>query len=356
MIGYRLQLDAPSAFPSPTAFNMKNYSSALLTCLASAFVFCGCAKYDQDGSLFHLRSPEKRILGSWESVRVQEVGVEADTNMTELLGSNNLRLDVEFRDDASVTVFNEGEELTYEGEWSFNEDASILLLEVSNMETVGPFYLDSAGINQNDLHSTYAESLMLPDTFIFEAGTYVDITDDVWNLALQLMSSYTAFTYTGGGAFFDYAIGDDVTGVMGDFIDDLISEGLIESADDIDGIIAGMLDEYGVELTYEEVGAEVTGWDDPNLANALFDAFGITVDIFLGILAASSDAAEVLAYIEDNLGIILTETYNDELKELSIYWKILELELDDLQAYQFREYNGEDIYDYSYLLRFEQVN
>lgn len=328
----------------------------LLLLSAALLVLGSCTKYDQDGSLFHLRSPEKRILGTWESVRVQEVGVEADTNMTELLGSNNLRLDVEFRDDESVTIFNEGEALTYDGTWMFNEDASILLLEVSNMETVGPFYLDSAGMNQNELHQSYADALMVLDTLIFEAGSYVDITDDVWDLALQLMSTYTAFTYTGGGAFFDFQLGDDVTAVMGDFIDDLLSEGLIESSEDIEGIIAGMLDEYGVELTFEEVSAEVSGWDDPNLAAALFATYGISVEVYIGTLATADNDAKILAYIADNLGIILTETFNDQLKELSIYWKILELELDDLQAYQFREYNGEDIYDYSYLLRFEQVN
>jgi len=328
----------------------------LLLLSAALFILGSCTKYDQDGSLFHLRSPEKRILGTWESVRVQEVGVEADTNMTELLGSNNLRLDVEFRDDETVTIFNEGEALTYDGTWMFNEDASILLMEVSNMETVGPFYLDSAGMNQNELHQSYADALMVLDTLIFEAGSYVDITDDVWDLALQLMSTYTAFTYTGGGAFFDFQFGDDVTAVMGDFIDDLLSEGLIESSEDIEGIIAGMLDEYGVELTFEEVSAEVSGWDDPNLAAALFATYGISVEVFIGTLATADNDAVILAYIADNLGITLTETFNDQLKELSIYWKILELELDDLQAYQFREYNGEDIYDYSYLLRFEQVN
>ena len=73
-------------------------------------------------------------------------------------------------------------------------------------------------------------------------------------------------------------------------------------------------------------------------------------------MASSSSDAVILAFIADNLGLSLSETYTDQLKELSIYWKILELELDDLQAYQFREYDGEDIYDYSYLLRFEQQN
>ena len=37
-----------------------------------------------------------------------------------------------------------------------------------------------------------------------------------------------------------------------------------------------------------------------------------------------------------------------------IYWKILELELDDFQAYQFREYDGQDINQYAYYLRLEK--
>ncbi|MFZ9054458.1 MAG: hypothetical protein ACO2ZL_01515 [Flavobacteriales bacterium] len=330
-----------------------NHTSLATFAFLVVLAFSSCTKYDQDGSLFHLRTPEKRILGNWQSVRVQEVGVEADTNMTELLGSNNLRLSAEFRDDATVTIFNEGEALTYEGTWAFNDDASILNLQVSNMETMGPFYLDSAGNDRTAFQATFASLLMEPDTFIFETGTYVDITETARPLAEQLMTSYTAYTYVGGGAFFDYTFGDDVTGVMDDFIDDLLSEGIITNSEDTDGIIAGMLDEYGVELEFIIVDSAVSGWGDPGLEAAFYAAYGINVSVLIGAVASGPTDPAILSYIEANEGISLSETYTDELKELSIYWKVLELELDDFQAYQFREYDGEDIYDYSYLLRFE---
>jgi hypothetical protein len=147
------------------------------TLLILSILLLGCTKYPQDGSLFHFRSPEKRILGVWEDVRIDEVGEEPDTHISELLGSNNLQLELEFLNNKTVTILNIGDNIIYEGDWSFNEDNSILQLNVS-----------------------------------------------------------------------------------------------------------------------------------------------------------------------------------DSLNTINIYWKIIELELDDLQCYQFREYNGEDIYDYSYFLRFEKIN
>ena len=40
---------------------------------------------------------------------------------------------------------------------------------------------------------------------------------------------------------------------------------------------------------------------------------------------------------------------------MDVYWQILELEQDDLQAYQFREYVEDvSVFDYSFLLRFER--
>ena len=37
-----------------------------------------------------------------------------------------------------------------------------------------------------------------------------------------------------------------------------------------------------------------------------------------------------------------------------MYWKVLELERDDFQAYQFREYDGQDIHQYAYYLKMEK--
>tara|TARA_B110000503_G_scaffold142791_1_gene240944 strand:- start:174 stop:425 length:252 start_codon:yes stop_codon:yes gene_type:complete len=82
----------------------------------------------------------------------------------------------------------------------------------------------------------------------------------------------------------------------------------------------------------------------------------VSATVFMGQFAASEEDPILLYWIAANIGIDLTSFFIDELKELSIYWKLLELELDDLQAYQFREFDGETIYDYSYLLRFEKIN
>ena len=332
---------------------MKN-SSIFFAFSAIIMAITGCTKYDQDGSLLHLRSPAKRILGIWESVRVQEVGVESDTNLTELLGSNNLQLELEFRDDETVTVHNLGENIVYEGDWLFNEDFSVLQLNVTAAEDLGPFYADAAGTDFSSYHQTVANQLMSFDTLFFVPGTVVSITDSIVPYAAMIMSAYTAFSYQGGNAFYDFQIGDDVTAVMADFIDDLIAEGLISNQDDIQGIIQGMLSEYGVELFFQSIEALVTGWDDPTLTQVLFNEFGIDADLFVGTLATESDDAIILDYILSNEGLMLTPFFLEEVKTINAYWKILELELDDMQAYQFREYDGEDIYDYTYLLRFEK--
>lgn len=334
---------------------MRNITPLLLTALVALSGLNGCKKYEQNGSLFHLRSPEKRILGTWTSVRVQEVGVEADTNVTELLGSNNLRLSATFRDDETVTVENIGEALVYEGSWEFNDDKSVLHLDATFNKPTGPFFTDAEGLDRTEEVFGWAEMLMMPDTFLFEAGTFVDVTETVRPMVEQLMAGFVAWTYTGGASFYDYSVGDDVSGVMDDFIDDLMSEGLITDPMDYAGIVAGMSSEYSVDLTFNEVAAAITGWDDPNLTAALADNFGVNVDLLIGAIATDVEDDNVLAWVADNQGLALTRTYSEEVKRIDVYWKMLELELDDLQAYQFREYNGEDIYDYSYLLRFEQT-
>jgi hypothetical protein len=103
------------------------------TLLILSILLLGCTKYPQDGSLLHFRSPEKRILGVWEDVRVDEVGVGVDAHVGGLLGSNNLQLEIEFLNNKTVVVLNKGENIIYEGDWSFNEDNSILQLNVSDL-------------------------------------------------------------------------------------------------------------------------------------------------------------------------------------------------------------------------------
>lgn len=331
------------------------FTTPLFLTLALASVLGGCKKYEQNGSLFHLRSPEKRIIGTWSSVRVQEVGVEADTNVTELLGSNNLRLTAEFRDDETVTVTNIGENLVYEGIWEFNDDKSILHLDVQFSDPTGPFFMADDTVDYTDGVVAALPALMTADTFFFEAGTLIDVTAEVRPLAEQLMSDFTAWTYEGGSPFYDYAVGDDVSASMADFITDLLNEGLIASETDWAGIVEAMSSEYGVDLSYQTSPASITGWSDPNLTAALASTFGLNVELLIGAIASDLEDEAVLVWFQDNLGLSLTRTYSSVEKIIDVYWKMLELELDDMQAYQFREFNGEDIYDYSYLLRFEQT-
>lgn len=113
---------------------MKNRSIALRVLLAASLgaslALPGCRKYDQDGSLLHLRTPEARLIGTWNSARVQQLGTDADTNITELLSGNNLRLVADFRRDGGVTISKLESDLVYEGSWEFNEDKTILHLDL----------------------------------------------------------------------------------------------------------------------------------------------------------------------------------------------------------------------------------
>ncbi len=330
------------------------YMRNSLLLVAAAAAFASCTKYEQNGSLIHFRSPEKRILGTWSSVRVQEVGDESNQNVTELMGSNNLRLEMTFRDDATVTVENLGEGLVYEGDYLFNEDNSVLQLNVVSNKTLGPFFWDADSTDYTEFVTEQAAPLFEADTFFFAAGTYEDITATTWPYAVQLMSAYTQWTLT-GGTWGGYEVGDDVTVNVVNFIEDFVNDGIVASADDTDAISQAMLDIYGISVAFEEVQPMVTGWDDPNLEALLLSEFGIAADLFTGVFASDLTDAQVLDWVADNEGLDLTIAYPEETKLLNVYWKILELELDDLQAYQFREYTGEDLYDYSYLLRFEQT-
>lgn len=325
-----------------------------LLILAIAASMASCTKYEQNGSLFHLRSPEKRILGTWQSVRVQEVGSESDENVTELLGSNNLQLEMTFRDDMTVSVINIGEDLVYEGDYLFNEDHSVVQLNVVSNKTLGPFFWDADSVDYSEQLEAWTHPLFEADTFFFASGSFEDITAQVYPYALQLMSSYTQWTLT-GGTWGGFELGDDVTLNVENFIEDFINDGVVASADDTDGIAQAMLDIYGIQVEFQQVEALASGWDDPNLESLLWSEFELAAELFIGVFASSLMDSEVLAWVADNYDLNLTVAYPEETKILNIYWKILELELDDFQAYQFREYTGEDLYDYSYLLRFEQI-
>ena len=52
----------------------------------------------------------------------------------------------------------------------------------------------------------------------------------------------------------------------------------------------------------------------------------------------------------------LTSPQDSDAVVLDLYWEILGLESDRLEAAHFREYNGETISDQAFLLRFEKQN
>lgn len=311
----------------------------------------GCRKYDQDGSLLHLRTPEARLIGTWNSARVQQIGGDSDTLVTELLSGNNLRLVADFRRDQTVSIENLEADLRYEGTWDFNADKTILHLDLVYDRTLGPFYRDASGTDYAATYEQYRDLLATSGLYFFETGTLIDVTEVVMGHVVTLSKSGVAYTYLGGAPFFDHIIGDDVTADMLGFINGFITDGLLGSDTAYESIVALMWSEYGIELGYNTTPPALTGSSDPNLPSVLADLLGLQVTPFHGSLTATED---VLRYILDNTGLALTQVYEGDVRHIDVYWKVLELERDDLQAYQFREFNVDNVYDFSYLLRFEK--
>lgn len=338
-----------------------------LVALATMVLFGGCTKYDQDGALVQFRKPEKRILGTWTSASVTEVGTDADTNVTEFLTSNNLRLEALFEDDGSVTFENIGEELLYEGTWAFNEDNSVLHLDLESLKPTGPFFFDEDSLDRTSELEGALAYLQNTDTLFFETGTFTDITSEVVSCVNLL--SQTGFQWTlvqGSGENGTLTVngetfnpGDAITGwvqaVIDDSLSDWIDDGAVTDAEDYDGIAAAIASDYGAEISYfNQKNPVLTGLDDPNLFAVVQANCGLSAEMYLG---SPEDilSEDVLAYVNDNNEFNVTVTYSEVLRLMDVYWQILELEQDDLQAYQFREYvEGVTVYDYSFLLRFEK--
>lgn len=329
--------------------------------------FAGCTKYDQDGALVQFRSPEKRILGTWQSSSVTEVGTDADTNVTEFLTSNNLRLEAIFNKDGSVTFENLGEELFYEGDWAFNEDNSVLHLDLESLKPTGPFFLDADSVDRETVLNDALTYLQENDTLFFETGTFVDVTEDVLTCANAL--SQTGFVWTlvqgngeNGSLTIDgvqYFSGDVITAwveaVIEDSMSDWQDEEWVVDEFDYDGIISAIMLDYNAEVSYvNQKSPAISGLDDPNLLNALADNCGLNAEIYTST-PVDIMSTDVVQYVNDNNAFTVNVTYDEILRRMDVYWQILELEQDDLQAYQFREYVEDvSVYDYSFLLRFEK--
>lgn len=334
--------------------------------LLAIFSF-GCTKYEQDGALIQFRKPEKRILGTWNSSSVTEVGTDADTNVTEFLTSNNLRLQAMFEGDGSVTFENVGEELFYEGTWAFNEDNSVLHLDLECLKPTGPFFLDTDSIDRSMEMMDALTKLQSSDPLFFEAGTFQDITEEVMN-CVNLLST-TGFVWllengngTDGSISIDgitYYPGDVITAwvqeIIEDSIDDWVDDGSVADDQDFDGIVQAVMNDYNVAVSYfNQETPLIEGLDDPNVIAAVFDNCGYAIDAYNGSPSDVTDA-DVLAYVNANSDFSVLVSYSEVLRLMDVYWQILELEQDDLQAYQFREYVEDvSVFDYSFLLRFEK--
>lgn len=327
----------------------------------------GCTKYDQDGALVQFRSPEKRILGTWESSSVTEVGTDADTNVTEFLTSNNLRLEAIFEKDGSVTFENLGEELFYDGNWAFNEDNSVLHLDLESLKPTGPFFLDADSVDRESALNEALAYLQENDTLFFESGTFVDVTDDVLTCANAMSQTGLVWTLVQGNGengsltidgvqFFS---GDVITAwveaVINDSMSDWQDEEWVVDELDYEGIVSAIMVDYNAEVAYvNQKNPIISGLNDPNLLNALADNCGLNVEMYTGT-PEDILSEDVLQYVNANNTFTVTVTYDEDLRRMDVYWQILELEQDDLQAYQFREYVEDvSVYDYSFLLRFEK--
>jgi hypothetical protein len=208
--------------------------------------------------------------------------------------------------------------------------------------------------------------LQSSDTLFFATGSYEDITNEV--LACVATLTQTGFNWIleqGNGAGgtltvngVTYEPGDNITDWVNDVINDSLSDwmddGTVSGADDYDGILDAIASDYGAQLSYfNQTEPALSGLSDPNLFQELENSCGLVATMYTSSPDDATDPV-VIGYVNDNNPYEVTVTFGEELRVMDVYWQILELELDDLQAYQFREYNGETVYDYSFLLRFEK--
>jgi len=353
-----------------------------LVCILSLFV-SGCKKYDQNGSLLHLRTPEARLVGHWLSAEVTQVGT-TDSILTDFMASGNLLLDATFSDDRSVVIVNIDEDITYEGLWEFNEDKSVLHLEeLTFTKVTGPFYVDGDAVDQTDMAEMalafLSDGQECNDAIFFSAGTHTVVTDEV-------MACYNSLTATGSNWIladgtlnhegFEFAAGDIINDAMASYIEGFVNDEMLGAdcmdaltSDCISEIVALILADSGADVEYVEILEPIiTGWEDPGLFQALSENCGLDV-VRHEVMPTGLDDPTVLGLLADNvlldldcdgvdeqLDMVLTASFVSEVKVLDLYWEMLELELDDMQAYQFREYNGESVADFNFLLRFEKQN
>lgn len=326
----------------------------------------GCTKYEQDGSLFHLKSPEKRLIGNWSAESVTEIEYTTDSTRLLVFDSPNLRLNATFEEDGSLTFENVGEDLVFEGTWTFSDDQAELLMELATTRILPPTFLDQNGIDReadlNDLLLTLQATIPL----FLQEGSHVDVTNEVLECA-ELLQSTGLFWYlvnglgengeltVDGDIFYP---GDNISlwtqGVIEESMADWIEEETATGPDDLEGILASIYNNYGIQVTYnEQTEPLISGLDDPNLLTLVAQECG-TVAIQVVEYPSSATDDFVLAYATENLGWSVNPIAEEQALTMSLVWEILELELDDMQAYQLASPMAIDSAIYDYLFRWEK--
>lgn len=326
----------------------------------------GCTKYEQDGSLFHLKSPEKRLIGNWSAESVTEIEYTTDSTRLLVFDSPNLRLNATFEEDGSLTFENVGEDLVFEGTWTFSDDQAELLMELATTRILPPTFLDQNGIDReadlNDLLLTLQATIPL----FLQEGSHVDVTNEVLECA-ELLQSTGLFWYlvnglgengeltVDGDIFYP---GDNISlwtqGVIEESMADWIEEETATGPDDLEGILASIYNNYGIQVTYnEQTEPLISGLDDPNLLTLVAQECGTVATQVVEYPSSATDDF-VLAYAAENLGWSVNPIAEEQALTMSLVWEILELELDDMQAYQLASPMAGDSAIYDYLFRWEK--
>lgn len=326
----------------------------------------GCTKYEQDGSLFHLKSPEKRLIGNWSAESVTEIEYTTDSTRLLVFDSPNLRLNAAFEEDGSLTFENVGEDLVFEGTWTFSDDQAELLMELVTTRILPPTFLDQNGIDREADLNDLLLTLQATTPLFLQEGSHVDVTNEVLECA-ELLQSTGLFWYlvnglgengeltVDGDIFYP---GDNISlwtqGVIEESMADWIEEETATGPDDLEGILASIYNNYGIQVTYnEQTEPLISGLDDPNLLTLVAQECG-TVAIQVVEYPSSATDDFVLAYATENLGWSVNPIAEEQALTMSLVWEILELELDDMQAYQLASPVAGDSAIYDYLFRWEK--
>ena len=119
-----------------TPFRILTIAAAVGLCIS------GCKKYDENDRFLHLRTPEARLAGTWNSTQI----TATDTTLTaasDFLSLDGNLMTAHFDRNGSVTFDKDAQMQSFEGVWAFNDDKSVLhISELSSNMTEDSVILD----------------------------------------------------------------------------------------------------------------------------------------------------------------------------------------------------------------------